>query len=111
MAWLVTGGAGYIGAHIVRAFTEDGIEAVVIDDLSSGHRDFVAEDVPFYAGSILEHELIKDICQEHQIAGVVHLAGFKYAGVSVSQWRIALGQFHAFACPLLSTARLTRSRS
>jgi len=85
MAWLVTGGAGYIGAHIVRAFTEDGIEAVVIDDLSSGHRDFVAEDVPFYAGSILEHELIKDICQEHQIAGVVHLAGFKYAGVSVSR--------------------------
>ena len=43
MAWLVTGGAGYIGSHVVRAFVEDGIEAVVLDDLSSGHRNFVAE--------------------------------------------------------------------
>ncbi|MCU1561555.1 NAD-dependent epimerase/dehydratase family protein, partial [Mycetocola sp.] len=37
MTWLVTGGAGYIGAHVVRAFTEQGIDVVVLDDLSSGH--------------------------------------------------------------------------
>ena len=37
MTWLVTGGAGYIGSHVVRAFTADGIPAVVVDDLSSGH--------------------------------------------------------------------------
>ena len=41
MTWLVTGGAGYIGSHVVRAFIADGIPAVVIDDLSSGHRSFV----------------------------------------------------------------------
>jgi UDP-glucose 4-epimerase len=85
MTWLVTGGAGYIGSHIVRAFTADGIPAVVIDDLSTGHRSFVREDIPFYEGNVLEGDLLDRIFTEHQIAGVVHLAGFKFAGVSVSQ--------------------------
>src|SRR4029450_10871801 len=85
MTWLVTGGAGYIGSHVVRAFVADGIPAVVIDDLSSGHRSFVREGIPFYAGSILHGELLDQIFTEHKISGVVHLAGFKYAGVSVSR--------------------------
>ena len=85
MTWLVTGGAGYIGSHVVRAFTAEGMPAVVIDDLSTGHRSFVREDVPFYEGSVLQGDLLNLIFTEHQIAGVVHLAGFKYAGVSVSQ--------------------------
>jgi len=85
MTWLVTGGAGYIGSHVVRAFTADGIPAVVIDDLSSGHRSFVRGDVPCYEGSVLQRELLDQIFAEHTIAGVVHLAGFKYAGVSVSR--------------------------
>jgi UDP-glucose 4-epimerase len=85
MTWLVTGGAGYIGSHVVRAFVADGIPAVVIDDLSSGHRSFVREDIPFYAGNILKSKLLDQIFTEHKISGVVHLAGFKYAGVSVSR--------------------------
>jgi len=85
MTWLVTGGAGYIGSHVVRAFTADGIPAVVIDDLSSGHRSFVRDDVPSYVGSVLQRELLDQIFTDHTIAGVVHLAGFKYAGVSVSR--------------------------
>ncbi|HJV13950.1 MAG TPA: UDP-glucose 4-epimerase GalE [Propionibacteriaceae bacterium] len=85
MTWLVTGGAGYIGSHIVRAFTVEGMPAVVIDDLSTGHRNFVREDIPFYHGSILQKDVLDQIFTEHQIAGVVHLAGFKYAGVSVTQ--------------------------
>ena len=85
MTWLVTGGAGYIGSHVVRAFTADGIPAVVIDNLSSGHRSFVRDDVPFYEGSILQGALLDQLFTEHKINGVVHLAGFKYAGVSVSQ--------------------------
>ena len=85
MTWLVTGGAGYIGSHVVRALVADGIPAVVIDDLSSGHRSFVRGEVPFYEGSILQRELLDQIFTEHKINGVVHLAGFKYAGVSVSQ--------------------------
>ncbi len=85
MTWLVTGGAGYIGSHVVRAFIAEGIPAVVIDDLSSGHRSFVRGEVPFYEGSILQRELLDQILTQHKISGVVHLAGFKYAGVSVSQ--------------------------
>ena len=85
MTWLVTGGAGYIGSHVVRALTAEAMPAVVIDDLSTGHRSFVREDVPFYEGSVLQGDLLNLILTEHQIAGVVHLAGFKYAGVSVSQ--------------------------
>ncbi len=85
MTWLVTGGAGYIGSHVVRAFAAEGIAPVVIDDLSSGHREFVRPDVPFYRGSVGNTDLLRHILAAHQIRGVVHLAGFKYAGVSVSR--------------------------
>lgn len=85
MAWLVTGGAGYIGAHIVRSFQAEGIGVVVIDDLSSGHEAFVPAEVPFVRGSILDAELLRRTFAEHEISGVVHVAGFKYAGVSVQR--------------------------
>ncbi|GAB3804626.1 UDP-glucose 4-epimerase GalE [Humibacter antri] len=85
MAWLVTGGAGYIGAHVVRAFAEAGIDAVVIDDLSSGHESFVPPDVPFVHGTILDGTLLTDMFSRFAIDGVMHIAGFKYAGVSVQR--------------------------
>ena len=85
MAWLVTGGAGYIGAHVVRAFRQQGIDVVVVDDLSSGHAEFVPSDVPFYRGTILDSELLARIFAENTVSGVVHVAGFKYAGVSVQR--------------------------
>ena len=85
MAWLVTGGAGYIGSHVVRAFLAEGIDVVVLDDLSSGHADFVPADVPFIQGTLLDTELLTRTFAEHSISGVVHVAGFKYAGVSVSR--------------------------
>jgi UDP-glucose 4-epimerase len=85
MTWLVTGGAGYIGAHVVRAFQREGIGVVVLDDLSSGHERFVPADVPFVRGSILDGALVLDTLKKHDITGVVHVAGFKYAGVSVQR--------------------------
>jgi UDP-glucose 4-epimerase len=85
VAWLVTGGAGYIGAHVVRAFREQGIDVVVVDDLSSGHEEFVPAGVPFYRGTILDGELLASVFAENAISGVVHVAGFKYAGVSVQR--------------------------
>ncbi|WP_213283296.1 UDP-glucose 4-epimerase GalE [Cellulomonas hominis] len=85
MTWMVTGGAGYIGSHVVRAFGQVGIGTVVLDDLSSGHRGFVPQDVPFVQGSILDTPLVTEALREHGVTGVVHLAGFKYAGVSVQR--------------------------
>jgi UDP-glucose 4-epimerase len=85
MSWLVTGGAGYIGAHVVRAFEARGVDTVVVDDLSSGRRGFVPEGVPFVQGTILDGALLEDAMHRHGVRGVVHLAGFKYAGVSVQR--------------------------
>ena len=85
MSWLVTGGAGYIGAHVVRAFGEVGLDAVVVDDLSSGHRGFVRPGVPFVHGSVVDTDLLVEAMKEHDVEGVVHLAGYKYAGVSVER--------------------------
>lgn len=85
MTWLVTGGAGYIGAHVVRAFQDEGIGVVALDDLSSGHREFVPADVPFVEGTILDTALFRRTLEDHGVVGVVHLAGFKYAGVSVQR--------------------------
>lgn len=85
MSWLVTGGAGYIGAHVVRAFRAQGIDTVIVDDLSSGRRGFVPEGTPFVQGTILDGSLLERTMADHGVRGVVHLAGFKYAGVSVQR--------------------------
>jgi UDP-glucose 4-epimerase len=83
--WLVTGGAGYIGAHVARALTSAGYGVVVLDDLSSGHRDFVEDGVPFVEGSVVDPNAVHAALGEYSCDGVVHLAGFKYAGVSVAR--------------------------
>ncbi len=85
MAWLVTGGAGYIGSHVVRSLQKAGMGAVVIDDLSSGHREFVPEGVPFIEGSLLDSEALEAAFTATTIDGIIHIAGFKYAGVSVQR--------------------------
>jgi UDP-glucose 4-epimerase len=85
MTWLVTGGAGYIGAHVVRALLESGVDTVIVDDLSSGHLDFVPPQLAFERGSILDGGMLLRVMREHQVTGVIHIAGFKYAGVSVQR--------------------------
>ncbi|WP_295012925.1 UDP-glucose 4-epimerase GalE [uncultured Microbacterium sp.] len=85
MSWLVTGGAGYIGSHVVRALAEAGLTPVVLDDLSSGQPSFVPEGVALIEGSILDRALVEDTLREYAVEGVIHVAGFKYAGVSVER--------------------------
>ncbi|GAA3588334.1 UDP-glucose 4-epimerase GalE [Klugiella xanthotipulae] len=81
--WLVTGGAGYIGSHVVRAFAGEGIPVVVLDDLSSGHESFVSAEIPRVYASILDREAVLTALRTYGVTGVVHVAGYKYAGVSV----------------------------
>jgi UDP-glucose 4-epimerase len=85
VTWLLTGGAGYIGSHIALAFRDAGVGVVVLDDLSTGYRDYVPEGVPFVEGSVADPDAVAGALDEHAVSGVVHLAGLKYAGVSVEQ--------------------------
>lgn len=83
MTWLVTGGAGYIGAHVVQEFVRENIGVVVFDDLSTGQQNFIPSGVSFIRGDILDLELLVETMKGHGVVGVVHLAGFKYSGISV----------------------------
>lgn len=85
MSWLVTGGAGYIGAHVVRALLKAGLEPVVLDSLSSGHRGFVPDSVPFVEASVTDGQAVRRALVDHEVTGVIHVAGFKYAGESVAR--------------------------
>ncbi|MCT7657990.1 UDP-glucose 4-epimerase GalE [Mycobacterium deserti] len=85
MTWLVTGGAGYIGAHVVRALLDANLSVVVIDDLSTGLEQFVPPQVPLVRSTLLDGERVERTLAEHHVTGVIHVAGFKYAGVSVRE--------------------------
>ncbi|WAX79734.1 UDP-glucose 4-epimerase GalE [Streptomyces sp. KMM 9044] len=83
MTWLITGGAGYIGAHVVRVMTEAGERAVVYDDLSTGIPDRVPDGIPLVVGSVLDGERVARALADHEVTGVVHLAAKKQVGESV----------------------------
>ena len=105
MTWLVTGGAGYIGSHVVKALleasaTDPTLAPVVLDDLSSGHASFVPAGVQFVEGTLLDQPLVERTLREHSITGVIHLAGYKYAGVSVQR------PLHTYAQNVQGTALL-----
>ncbi|MER5406099.1 UDP-glucose 4-epimerase GalE [Streptomyces sp. NPDC002769] len=85
MTWLITGGAGYIGAHVARAMAEAGERVVALDDLSSGVARRLPESIPLVQGSSLDGELLKRVLAEHAVTGVVHLAARKQVGESVEQ--------------------------
>ena len=72
---LITGGAGYIGSHVVELLQSRGVGCAVIDDLSTGHGEAV-QTPHFYRGQIQDEELVRRIFREHPgIESTVHLAG------------------------------------
>jgi UDP-glucose 4-epimerase len=85
MTWLITGGAGYIGAHVARAMTDAGERALVLDDLSAGVPARLPAGVPLVEGSSLDADLLKRLCAEHAVTGVVHLAARKQVAESVAR--------------------------
>jgi UDP-glucose 4-epimerase len=84
MTWLVTGGAGYIGAHVVRALQQDGASVVVLDDLSTGERSRVVDGAAFVAASVRDRDAVRAAVQEHGVTGVVHIAAKKQVGESMA---------------------------
>ncbi|MEU6278314.1 UDP-glucose 4-epimerase GalE [Streptomyces populi] len=84
MTWLITGGAGYIGAHVARAMAEAGERVVALDDLSAGMPDRLPESIPLVQGSSLDGDLLKRVLTEYGVTGVVHLAARKQVGESVA---------------------------
>jgi UDP-glucose 4-epimerase len=82
-AILVTGGAGYIGSHTVRALAAAGRDVVVLDSLELGRADAVG-DVPLVVGDITDHELVASTCKQHGIGQVVHFAAYKSVAESMS---------------------------
>lgn len=84
MKVLITGGAGYIGSHCNRYFAAQGVETVVLDDLSSGHREAVT-DGRFVEGDFGDRELLDEVLGEEKFDAVIHFAAFIDVAESVAE--------------------------
>lgn len=75
MTVLVTGGAGYIGSHTVRALVDAGARVVVIDNLSTGFSHFLPESVPLFIGDVADENLVEGVIAAHNVNSIIHFAG------------------------------------
>lgn len=83
MTVLVTGGAGYIGSHVVRKLLEQNYKVVIIDNLSRGHKESVPGEAVFENADLLDSNAIREVLSRHTIDAVIHFAAFAYVGESV----------------------------
>jgi UDP-glucose 4-epimerase len=75
MTVLVTGGAGYIGSHMVQALAEAGESVVVVDNLSTGFSAFLPEGVPLFIGDAADENLVESVISAHGVETIIHFAG------------------------------------
>jgi UDP-glucose 4-epimerase len=75
MTVLVTGGAGYIGSHMVLALAEAGESVVVVDNLSTGFSAFLPEGVPLFIGDAGDENLVAGVIEQHNVESIIHFAG------------------------------------
>lgn len=80
--WLVVGGAGYVGSHVVRALADASQRVVVLDDLSGGRPERLPGDVTLVVADGADGDSVARVLAEHGLLGVVHLAARKQAGES-----------------------------
>jgi UDP-glucose 4-epimerase len=85
MAWLITGGAGYIGAHVAETTLTSGRAVVVLDDLSTGISSRLSQDIPLTQISLQDAASVYQIFETNNISGVLHLAAKKRVGESVER--------------------------
>ena len=104
MTWLVTGGAGYIGAHVVDALQRRDEPVVVLDDFSTGERGRTGDAV-LVEGSVLDGELVRRTLAEHQVRGIIHIAAKKQPGESVFEPLNYYGENVGGMIELLAAAR------
>ena len=83
VTWLLTGGAGYIGSHVIRALQASGREVVVVDDLSTGFAERVPDGVPLIVAPLSDGAMLERTMRDHGVTGVVHLAAKKAVGESM----------------------------
>ena len=81
--WLVTGGAGYIGAHVVKSLLENDFKVVIVDDLSTGLAQKVPPNVVFEKIDIAETNKLAQIMKSNKVEGIIHLAAKKAVGESM----------------------------
>ena len=79
---LVTGGAGYIGSHVVSELTRSGYHPVILDHLGEGHREAIG-DADFVLGNLSDESVLNPLFSEHVFDGVMHFASRCYVGESV----------------------------
>lgn len=103
MTILVTGGAGYIGSHTVRALQTKGYDVIVVDNLSKGHRQAV--QVPLYIGDLSDRTFLESVFAENQIDAVIHFAALSLVGESVIRPDLYFGSNITNALSLLDVMR------
>ena len=84
MQVLVTGGAGYIGSHAVKVLLQNNYEVVVVDNLSTGHKEAVDTKAKLYVGDIGDYDFMLKVFKENDIRGVIHFAAFSLVGESMT---------------------------
>ncbi len=88
MQILLTGGAGYVGSHCYYALQErwgSEAELIVLDNLSTGHRELLPDDTVFYEGDVSDEALLAQIFSQHEITAVMHFAGPSLVEESVAK--------------------------
>ena len=80
---LVTGGAGYIGSHVVQELVKNGYTPIVYDNLSTGHIDAVSEEVQLVEGDIHDMNFLKHVMGEYEVDAVMHFAASSLVGESM----------------------------